>query len=332
MTRNDGWKHTIIQFVVLTLLLIRPSAVATDTRIGKPGHRQRVTGGPYAEAAPMCSPDGRWLAFEYFDAKHPDAPQIRIMQRDGGLESARPLIDAMQYSGDMSWSPDSHWVALQMDFPTRDQSGPRTDDEQIVKINIQTHELIKLTHFAPNTAIDPTTSWLRTGWIIFSATGDDIMGVPEGGGDLRKFAHLPLDRCSGGMDTLAGSPDGRRIAFEMLNFNPECNALWIADAETGNTVRVPTGVHPASPSWLDDNSLLFSGESDDGKPVGIYRISLRTGKVVRLLEGAYLTPFVCDSGKTLYFSFGPKLQVKGNSWNQFYGFHIWKVSMRDLLQ
>ena len=67
---------------------------------------------------------------------------------------------------------------------------------------------------------------------------------------------------------------------------------------------------------------VFSGEKDN-KPVGIYRLSLSTGNLTHLLEGHYLTPFVCDSGKTLYFSWGPSLQSKtpaGDAWPTFNDF------------
>jgi hypothetical protein len=72
--------------------------------------------------------------------------------------------------------------------------------------------------------------------------------------------------------------------------------------------------------------------------VGIYSISLSAGKVTRVLDGLYLTPFVCDSGKMLYFSWGPNLEAKtpsGDAWptfNDFSGFHIWRVPLGDVLR
>lgn len=117
----------------------------------------------------------------------------------------------------------------------------------------------------------------------------------------------------------------------------ECNALWIADLPAGNLRRVPTtGLHSLSPFWLDNDTILFSGEKGN-KPVGIYKLSLSTGNLTRLLEGHYLTPFVCDSGKMLYFSWGPSLQAKtprGDPWptfNDFFGFRIWRVPLGDVL-
>jgi Tol biopolymer transport system component len=326
--RGAGLERAILGLALLGMSLAEPPGVANYNKPVPPARSQRVTDGPFAEVAPMCSPDGRWLAFEYFGAEQSDTPQIRIMRRHADLSSARPLIDVKQYNGDMSWSPDSRWISVQMDFPTAEQNGPRTDDAQIAKINIYSHEVIKLTDLARNADVDSTTSWLRTGWIVFSAIDDTLYAVPDGGGGrLRSLSHLPTSLCSGGMDTLGGSPSGQRIAFDMSDFDKQCDVLWIADVKTGRVTSVPTDVHPVSPFWLDENTILFSGENDNQEPIGIYQVSLRTGRVDRLLIGMYLTPFVCDSGRTLYFSFGSELQRTGKSWNPFYGFHIWKMPM-----
>jgi hypothetical protein len=97
------------------------------------------------------------------------------------------------------------------------------------------------------------------------------------------------------------------------------------------------GLHPISLYWLNDDTILFSGESGN-KPTGIYRVAVTTGRVVRLIDGSHLTPSVCGSSKALYFSWGPKLQSKtpaGDDWptfNDYYGFHIWRVPLRDVLR
>jgi dipeptidyl aminopeptidase/acylaminoacyl peptidase len=322
--------RSLYRVALVGLALLACSAPRISSRADL-NRAQRVTDGPYAEAAPMCSPDAKWLTFEYFDPKHASTPEIWIMPRLGNFDSARPLTDPSFYGGDASWSPDSRWIAAVMGFPLAGQDGPQTNNEQVVKINVQSREVVKLTHFAPNTTIDPTTAWLQTGWIVFSAVDDNIYGVPDDGGEPRKLVDVPSGQCpDNGTNTLAGSPDGRRIAFDMLTFNAKCDALWVADIDTGKLRRVPTGVHPVNPFWLDGNDLLFSGETDDEKPEGIYRVSLRTGKVTRLLKGLYLTPFVCGSGKMLYFSSGPRLETEGGSWNFFHGFHVWRMPMQAL--
>ena len=94
---------------------------------------------------------------------------------------------------------------------------------------------------------------------------------------------------------------------------------------------------PLNPFWLDDDTILFSAWKDS-KPVGIYRLSLFTGTLTHILEGHYLTPFVYESCKMLYFSWGPHLKTKtpsGDVWptfNDFFGFHIWRIPLGDVLQ
>jgi len=99
-------------------------------------------------------------------------------------------------------------------------------------------------------------------------------------------------------------------------------------------------LHPLCPFWLDGNTILFSGINVAGGqwlPVGIYSVSLSAAKVTRLLDGRYLAPFVCDFGKTLYFSWGPTPQTEKPAkdarppFNDFSGFHIWRVPLRDVL-
>jgi len=153
---------------------------------------------------------------------------------------------------------------------------------------------------------------------------------------------VPAEKCGGVTNTLAASTDQRKIAFVVDSSDKDqitqCNALWIADLETGGLRRVAIeGLHPVSPFWLDDDTILFSGEVKSD-PTGIYSVSPRTGKVTRLLKGLYESPFVCDSGKTLYFSWGPRLRTKlpagdhSPGPNNEYGFHIWKVPLRDVLR
>ena len=154
---------------------------------------------------------------------------------------------------------------------------------------------------------------------------------------------MHTDKCSGGTNTLAVSPDEQKIAFAMDKGGAsqiiECNALWIGDLRTGDQRRVPTtGLSPLSSLWLDGNTILFSGVIDADKwlPVGIYSVSLDTGKVTRLLKGPYMTPSLCDSGKTLYFSWRPRLRTKtpvrndGSNVNEFHQFHVWKVPLHDV--
>lgn len=331
-------------------LAIWPSLARSDWKNRPPASAQEVTGAvhKYDEVLPKCSPDGRWLAFEYHETSDPNYPHVGIMDLTQDSHPWHPLLEVKPgrhlYAGDLSWSPDSQWLALWTDYPEGRRSFWSDADVRIARVNIHTREVVRLTDALPEGArVGPTTAWLRSGMIVFSGMMDDsIYGVSQSGGKPQKIVTVPKDKCGGGTNTLAVSPDEQRMAFAIDADDDsqiaECNSLWIADLPTGNLRRVPTtGLHPLSPFWLDNDTILFSGEKDN-KPVGIYRLSLSTGTLTHILEGHYLTPVVCDSGKMLYFSWGPNLQAKtpsGDAWptfNDFSGFHIWKVPLGDVLQ
>jgi WD40-like Beta Propeller Repeat len=298
----------------------------------------------FDEVLPACSPDGRWLAFEYHEAGAPIYPHIGIADLKERSRTLRPLLEERPashlYAGDFSWSPDSHWVALVTDYPSGRKSFWADTSIQIVKVNIYTHEVVTLSDFPVNTHFGPTIAWLRSGLVVFSGADENIYAMPETGRKPRKLISVPTDQCLGGTNTLAVSPNGRRIAFAMDAGSEEqtekCNALWIGELNTGRVTRVPTpNLHPLSPNWLDDDTILFSGESDD-EPVGIYRVSLTSEKVVLLLKGQFMTPFVCASTRDLCFSWrAAQTQLdkasEGHNW-PLYGYHIWKVPLRDVLR
>jgi len=333
----------------LGLALALQMGLATAQKAAPPASAQEVTGNVhmYDEALPACSPDGRWLAFEYHEPSDPNYPRVGIMDLSQDSHPWHPLLQVKPgrhlFAGDMSWSPDSQWLALWTDYPKGRESFWSDSDFGIVKVNVYTREVVRLTDVLPEGArVGPTTAWLRSGLIIFSGITDkSIDGVPDKGGQMRKLINVPADKCDGVTNTFAVSPDEQRIAFEKDSGSDsqvvECNALWIAGLRTGNLQRVPTtGLRPLNPFWLDDDTILFSGiDIAAGKwlPVGIYSISLSTKNLTHILDGPYLTPFVCRSRKTLYFSWGPSLQSKtpaGDAWptfNDFFGFHIWKIPL-----
>lgn len=349
--RNKGrallWSLLMIS---ICLMLAACANLAGSDRKNRPASAQEITRSvhKYDEVLPMCSPDGRWLAFEYHEASNPNYPHVGIMDLSQDSRPWHLLLEAKPgrhlYAGDISWSPDSQWLALWTDYPEGRKSFWSDADFRIAKVNIHTGEVVRLTEALPEGArVAPTTAWLRSGMIVFSGMMDDgIYAVSQQGGKPQKIVTVPKDKCGGGTNTLAVSPDQQSIAFAMDADGDEqiaeCSALWIGNLITGNLRRIPTtDLHPLSPFWLDKDTILFSGEKDN-KPVGIYRLSLSAGTLKPILEGHYLTPFVCDLGKMLYFSWGPDPEVKTSgvdawpTYNELAGFHIWRVPLNDVLK
>ncbi len=331
--------------VIILGMLVLLLGMSADQTVQLPASSEPVASEVHMfdEALPACSPDGRWFAFEYHEASAPVYPHIGIMDLKQ-KSTWHPLLEERPgshlYAGDFSWSPDSRWVALITDYPIGRKGFWEDTSIQIVKVNVYTHDVVRLSNFSVNAHFEPTTAWLKSGLVVFSGADENIYAVPETGGKPRKLVNVPTDKCLGGTNTLAVSPNDRRIAFAMdagsKEQTEECNALWIGEFSTGKVTRVPTpGLHPLSPNWLDDDTILFSGESND-EPTGIYRVSLTSQKVVLLLKGQFMTPFVCASKKDLYFSWRaarpqPSNASRENDWPELQGFHIWKVRLREVL-
>jgi Tol biopolymer transport system component len=352
--RGATEKKCSLALILFGLMVALQGGFASGRQSGPPPiGTQRVTGGfhTYAEVFAACSPDGRWLAFEYNELNDPDFPRVGMMRLAHGSHAAwHPLLKGKPgrrlYVGDFSWSPDSRWLALITDYPDGAKNVWSEFNAQVVKVNVDTGKVVRLTNFPANTISGPTTAWLRSGSIVFTGDDENIYAVPEKGGNIRKLIDVPKDKCGGVTNTLAVSPDEQRVIFEKDSGDEsqttECNALWISDLNTSGLRRLPTtGLRPLNPFWLDEDTVLFSGiDVEGGKwlPSGIYRISLRTGEVSPVLKGFYDSPFVCDSGKTLYFSWGLSAQTEKSAkdarptFNGFSGFHIWRIPLRDLLQ
>jgi len=333
-------------------LMIALAGFASDRMPGPPISAQRVTGGfhTYADVFAACSPDERWLAFEYNELNEPDFPRVGIMRLGHGFRAWHPILKGKPgrhlYVGDFSWSPDSRWLALITDYPEGAKDLWTESNLQLVKMNVDTGEVVRLTNFSHGASFGPTTAWLRSGLIVFAGQDGNIYGVPENGGDPRKLIDVPGDKCGGETNTLTVSSDEQKVIFEKDSGDEsqatECNALWIGDLKTRELRRLPTtGLRPLNPFWLGEDTILFSGidvEAGRWVPAGIYRVSPRTGEVNPVLRGFYDSPFVCDSGKTLYFSWGPSPQTEKHAkdarstFNGFSGFHVWRVPLRDVIR
>jgi len=351
MLTAEGTQLGSVLIALLLLALPLQVGVANGRGLGLLKRAQEVTKNVHTQGqvGPACSPDGHWLAFEYHEAAEPHYPRVGIMDLSRDDHPWRPLLEGRRgshlYVGDFSWSPDSRWLAAVTNYPNGSEGVWSDSDMQILKINIYTEEKVRLTSFPPNTSFLPSTAWLRSGVVVFVGEDGNIYGVSDKGGELRKLISAPTDNCGGVTNTFAVSPDEQSIAFEVDadgdNQVAECDALWIGDLRTGYLRRAPTnGLRPLNPFWLDADTILFSGvevNADKWLPTGIYMLLLSSGKMATLMKGLYLSPFVCDSGKALYFSWGPTLQStsfgdeKKVIVNGFSGFHIWKTPLHDVV-
>lgn len=282
----------------------------------------QITSGPIAEIGPLCSPDGRQLAFEYFSPEHPNAVQVWLMPTRGEFSQAKPLLGYTgKYYGEISWSPDAAWLS----FIGGTTDSSRLVSDQVFKVNVTTRHITPLTNLPTGTSLGAGTSWSKDGQIAFEME-DDIYVVSQNGGALAKLVDVKSMLPGVSPFFALWSPDGRRIAF--VGRTAQENSLYIADLESHRIEKVFSGVGDDGPSWLDDSRILSShveGQSHSS----IWMIRVRDKRSIRLTEGFYdISPVGSARGSYLYFS--RNADISKGSRSLVRGFHIWRAPIRDL--
>jgi len=288
---------------------------------------KQLSFGPVAETEPTISPDGRWIAFQYFPRNRPQTPLIWIMEVSKGFSSAKPLVDHLGYAAELSWSPDSKWVS----FISSDNMLSRKT-EQIYKVNVVTTEVVQVTAFPEGTLIGDSTAWSASGLIAFEKDGE-ICGVPDVGGEEVRLLDTRIALSSRRPSYIRFSPDGRMLLFSVETGNQDQSEIWVAELRS-QTFRRLTSLHfDLFPAWIDEEHVLFSRETENGRSE-VQALSLRTGNVERLTRGHVdFTPSTDSSGSILYFSRKGRVPKQFEMAGLLVGFHIWCVPVnRKLLQ
>ncbi len=288
---------------------------------------RQVTFGPVAELAPACSPDSRWVAFEYFHPKPKNtAPQIWIMPADGDFSSAKPLVDNGEYHAGISWSPDSKWVSFIEARKLREEDVFVTS--QVYKVRVDTRQVIQITQLPPRTVLGDDTAWSRNGQIAFQKEGD-VYAVPENGGNARKLFDLnSRDIQIPEVANMMWSPDGERLAFVAgrIKAGPESEGIWIADAATQGIKPITKGGTTCCPFWASNFTLLFSREETEGNS-RIYSISTDRTDVQQLTSGPFDDSPCLDSIRgVVFFNHNETTQIEYGDWG-LPKVHVWKKKL-----
>lgn len=165
----------------------------------------RLTTNPAAELWPCWSPDGRYIAFT---RERADGAELCFIPSLGGAERSitrfSPIADTGMYQ--VSWSPDSEWLAIQ------DRNSPQ-EPPKIFLVARETGEKRQLTsppaaaHADRHPAISPDGR--QVAFIRFSSSGvGDVYLVPTAGGDARRLTFENTNAASP-----LWTPDGRDILF-----------------------------------------------------------------------------------------------------------------------
>jgi Tol biopolymer transport system component len=280
---------------------------------------EQLTFGRAAETEPHISPDGHWIAFQYFAEMGPRVAKIGILDASKGFASARPLVDQHGYAAEMSWSPDSKWIAF-----ISAEAKPGRNTNQIYKINISTKEIVQLTAFPEGTVLGDSTTWSKAGLIAFERDGQ-VYCVNDTGGEEVQLLDMRVAFSNRRPSSIRFSPDAKMLIFSVENEQQDQSEIWLADIQS-RSFRQLTSLHfDIFPVWIDEAEILFSRETKDGLSE-IHALSLRTGHLKRITSGHVDFASSTDSsGHVLYFSRMDRTPEElEHSWF-FSGSHIWKV-------
>jgi Tol biopolymer transport system component len=276
--------------------------------------------GPVAELGPQLSPDGKSVAFEYFPKDRPNLPQIWVMDRASGFESARPLVDNSNYNAEFSWSPDGNWICFISNSLT-----DRPITNQIYKVRLRDGAIRQITHFEKGKALGDSTSWSKDDLIAFE-NDHDIYAASASDGSVKKLVEVGSQMPSLTPSEIRWSPDNSRLAFtgKEDQRGSERSRIWIADVRVHRTFPVTDSGWDSTPSWYDNNQLLFSrGESKEETKICL--LTLATGRMECLTKGNIdLSPWGDARKGELFFARDTTRSTSKNSAGYFAGFHIWR--------
>ena len=244
---------------------------------------EQVTRGRIGEIDPSPSPDGKWLAFRFFSDSFKEKGELRLASREG---SARNLVPGDRFEGGVSWSPDGDWISYTERVPS---PSPNAIQIQLFKLNPQTGRRVQLTS-GHRLAVGEWTSWSRNGEIAFVCADHKICVIGAAGGPLRIAgdAHTADPQIT--PQQLAWSPDGSRIAFsvEMVGNSHGSAPLWLLDARSGAISRLTEGAWDGWPTWIDNESLVFSRANSQSDLWHLARLNLPRREVLHLAQGGRL--------------------------------------------
>ncbi|MEO8228333.1 MAG: S9 family peptidase [Chloroflexota bacterium] len=221
---------------------------------------RRLTIGAKQDRVPRFSPDGRMLAFlsdrrlaveELPGAAddREDGVQVHLLPLDGPGE-ARRLTDLPRGVDGFAWSPDGRWLAV----ASASYGATREDDDR--------HR--GKAAAKPKPGQPPGSDYHYIDRLMAMSNGigfvyahrAQIWTVDASTGEARRLTDLQA-----GVQSLAWSPDGRRIAFA-ANLAADRDLGWwsdiyVVDVATGEQTRVTGGRgYFGAPAWLPDGQTL----------------------------------------------------------------------------
>ena len=274
------------------------------------GKQRQLTQSGKSNAAPRWSPDGTQIAFvsDRIEDDRKGARALLVLSLAGG--DAREVTRHGQGISNLAWSPDGASIAYNSDFDPDNPDEEKRDPEaaapvratsridykqdgfgylgdkrqQIFIVDVASGERRKLTG-RPNDF--PLPLWSPDGKTIAAL-------LPNRNGmhgqlvliDVATGAETVVGPEDGTLSSWSWSPSGDRVVYTgdiAQTWQPD---FFVYHVDTGGSRRITEDLEPlpagafggvASPIWLDDDRVLFSGARAGAS--GLYVIDLSDGEV-----------------------------------------------------
>lgn len=238
---------------------------------------------------PVWSPDGRYIAYTYFEMEQGLYNEIRLFDYAASKDRSLTPQHVDGTVKCISWAPDEKNMVFDLL-----QNG--TNDRELYVININTQEMFDLTN-SPGT-LDQDPAWSPAGDVIaFSSDRDgqfDIWTISPGGNDLHNITSS--DAYSYRDIRPIWSPDGSMIAFYRFEYSSA--GLWLMNADGSDQqmlLDLGTSDYVETPVWSPNGEwiALIAG----GHPVNdVWLVNPNTGEIKQASE---------DHGRYGYLSWAP---------------------------
>jgi Tol biopolymer transport system component len=235
----------------------------------------RTTGwrGP---ARMFFSPDSRFLAYDLPAGDDVDQRDIFVMSLEGPKEI--PAVVHQANDSLAGWSPDGNRLLFTSDrvapglWAQRWSDGHPVGTPELLAPDVGGHSLGitssgNLYMFKGLTDVDIRLAALDLGT-------DKVNGPP-----------VSFDRGTlSGITVPNWSPDGRYLAYQEGQGEPDHAAIAIRSVTTGDVRRLP-GLYAVHPAWSPDGRFFITAARDRRGRNGIYRVDAQTGVTSLVLPG-----------------------------------------------
>ena len=253
------------------------------------GSVKQLTNSPNEDVYPAWSPDGSKVAFSRVDNGQAD---IYMMDADGN--NVQQITDSPEAEMQLDWSPDGKklvFVSADLILPT------------IYVIDADGNNRRRLIE---GSGVYAFPDWLPSGQIGFMSYEDGSIYVVDADGGVPELVIENQRKLA--MMIPTWSPDGKRIAYQIVTASGTKQGIYVSDLDGGNERLVIDVADPFDGgflSWSPDGRKLATSRSKEGR-VLVHIVDVESGDAVCIGDAdtfsEQVTPAFSPDGRKIVFS------------------------------